>query len=63
MTMHKKGAQFLAMQALGLDLTKEERSNIKVVYEPAPTGTSGQNRVVVDEDNKITFIQVEFRYE
>lgn len=54
MVYHNKGAQYRAMEALGLDLTKEERRKIKVEYEPAPAGFSKRERVTVGEDGQIT---------
>lgn len=54
MAYHNKGAQFRAMKMLGLDLTKEERRNIKVEYEPAPAGFAKRERVTVGEDGQIT---------
>lgn len=54
MAYHNKGAQFRAMEMLGLDLTREERRKIKVEYEPTPTGFSKKERVTVGEDGQIT---------
>lgn len=54
MANHNKGAQFRAMEMLGLDLTKEERRKIKVEYEPSPAGFSKRERVTVGEDGQIT---------
>lgn len=59
MAYHNKGAQYRAMEALGLDLAKEERRKIKVEYEPAPAGFSKRERVTVGEDGQITIFTSE----
>ena len=45
--IHIKGAQFRAMEMLGLDLPKSERQRIRVHYIEAPEGTSAIERVEV----------------